>query len=369
MDSTIRLSVLLCFVFIFFLIIPCNGQKITEFRLYGTIEDGYNGNATLLYDYKLDTVKVDNGNFFLKGNISNPVNATLYYPNKEFVFYIEPGNLNLSISPLLPHGFNLTGSKTQKEYEKLNEMTSKNIFIRDSIRHIIYNKYKKENNSPLRQQLESVLDSLFEERQSIAIKFIKQYPNSFVSLEELVCIHKECPIDSLKIWFNLLSNDLKNSTHGNEIKKKIQILENTAISLPAPDFTTIGYNGEKICLSSLKGKTVILDFWASWCAPCIKSIPHLKTLYHKHQEKGLTIIGISIDSNKNSWENAIKEYQLDVWPQALDTNIKTLYSTSLVPQIIVVDKEGKIINKWSGYNPEQEKEQDEFFEDYFKNKY
>lgn len=361
MKKTLQLSILLCFIFV----TPCNGQKATEFRLHGTIENGYNGSATLLYDYKLDTMRVDKGNFFLKGNISNPVNATLYYLNKEFVFYIEPGNLSLSISPSLPHGFKLTGSKAQKEFEELNNLTLKNISMRDSIL-CIYDKYKKGNNPTQKQKLTSLLDSLFEERQSISIKFIKRHPNSFVSLEQLICIHREYPVDSIKNWFNLLSNDLKNSTYGNEINKTIRLLENTALHLPAPDFSTTGYNGENICLSSFKGQTVILDFWASWCMPCIKSIPHLKTVHQKYKDKGLAIIGISIDSNKSKWINAIKKYQLDAWQQCLDTDIKTLYSTTLVPKIIVIDKEGKIIKKWTGYSPEQEKEQDEFFEEYFR---
>ena len=379
MKRTNRLKILLYLTFISFNIIPCYGQKTTEFRLHGTIEDGYNGYATLLYDYKLDTIRVNKGHFFIKGDIQSPVDANFHYSNKGFSFYIEPGDLKLSISSSLPKGFKLFGSKTQKESEEFENMTLTNTLLRDSI-YKIYKNSKKEGDSLQIQRTGFLLDSLLHERRLNNIKFVKLYPNSFVSLDRLINVSiDDYPIDTIRSWFNHLSDDVKNCAAGKNLNKIIRTNENTAIGLPAPDFTTIGYNEEKISLSSFKGKTIILEFWASWCIPCIQSIPHLKALYHKYREKGLIVIGISIDSNKNNWIAAIKKNQLDIWPQALaivdiknarkgqisDSEIISLYPTNSVPRILVINTKGKIIKKWVGYSPEQEKEQDEFFEEYF----
>ena len=379
MDRTVRLSVLLCLAFMFLNAILCYGQKTAEFRIHGVIEDGYNGNVTLLYDHKLDTIWVNKGDFFIKGNIQCPVGANLYYLNKEFSFYIEPGDLKLSISSSLPKGFKLLGSKTQEENEKFENMTLSNTLLRESL-HKVYIESKKEGDSLQMQRAGFLLDSLLHERRLNNIKFIKLYPNSFVSLDRLINVSiDDYPIDTIRNWFNHLSDDVKNCAAGKNLDKIIRSNENTAIGLPAPDFTTIGYNEEKISLSSFKGKTVILEFWASWCAPCIQSIPHLKTLYHKYKDKGLVVIGVSIDSNKNNWATAIKKYLLDIWPQALaivdienarkgqisDSEIISLYPTNSIPRILVINTKGKIIKKWVGYSSEQKKEQDKFFENYF----
>ena len=78
-------------------------------------------------------------------------------------------------------------------------------------------------------------------------------------------------------------------------------------------------------LANYKNKTfVLLDFWASWCMLCLKEIPKMKEVYKKYNEKGLTIIGISLDRVKDSWSEAIRKNNLNVWPQILssETNEK-----------------------------------------------
>lgn len=264
----------------------------------------------------------------------------------------------------MPHGFQLTGSITQKEFKELENMALPITSLRDSIQKI--NKKIKESRSPQKQKLRFLLDSLFQERRLIDLNFLKLHPNSFLSLDLIVCMYPDYPADSLKYWYNHLSDNLRNSAHGNEVYKTIQLFEKPAINHPAPDFTTIGYNGEKICLSSLRGKTVILDFWASWCVPCLESISHLKTLYHKYQNNGLVVIGISIDNDKAKWIKAIEKHKLNIWQQTLNVDIKSLYPIFSIPVMIVIDKNGKIIKKWVGNSSEQKKEQNDFFEKYFK---
>lgn len=377
MKRVIQLNILLYFVFISFNIIPCNGQKTTEFKLHGTIENSYNGRIILSYGLTNDTSTVSNGYFSFKGNIQNPESSCLSYANQRIFFYIEPSDMKLIISSLLPLGYNLSGSKTNDENCILEQDRSPLLEKKNQIHKIIQNI----TNPHKKQALEQSVDSINNNLQLISINFIKSHPNSYVSLDELRCLEmNDSSIDMIRNMFEDLENNLKNTSKGKKVNKSIELYENTIMGLPAPDFTTIGYNEEKISLSSFRGKTVILEFWASWCAPCIQSILHLKTLYHKYQEKGLTIIGISIDSNKNSWENAIKKYQLDIWPQALaivdikndqkgeisNSEIISLYPTNPIPKMIVIDKKGKIIKKWVGYSQEHEKEQNSFFDSHFK---
>ena len=101
-------------------------------------------------------------------------------------------------------------------------------------------------------------------------------------------------------------------------------------------------------LADYRGKVVVLDFWASWCSPCRASFPWVREFYEEYREKGVEIIGVSIDENKASWEKALDEERLP-WPQVIDeiekgrSRVGGLYHVLAVPMFVVVDKEGKIV--------------------------
>ena len=117
-------------------------------------------------------------------------------------------------------------------------------------------------------------------------------------------------------------------------------------------------------------KKVLVDFWASWCMPCLKEIPKMKEVYKKYNEKGLTIIGISLDRVKDSWSEAIRKNNLNVWPQILssetnekdekENNLSYLYNCDAIPFYVLIDKEGKVVAKWEHIGDVQLKELDMF---------
>jgi len=113
---------------------------------------------------------------------------------------------------------------------------------------------------------------------------------------------------------------------------------------PAPlfDFSTL--DGKKLKLADLKGKYVLLDFWATWCGPCMAEIPFIKQLRKKYPADKLVIVGISQDRDKKKWQEAIKTENMD-WLQHLDTNadIARLYGINLFPTLVLIDKTGKTI--------------------------
>ena len=377
MKNVLCLLVFLCFILV------CNGQNRENFKLHGEISNGYNGKvffSRVFGSSKDTTVIADNGHFLIEGTVSEPALATLEYADKKFSFYIEAGELNISISPSLPCGFKLIGSQAQSDKEELDKMNLSTISLMDSIWKIYVVK-REEADSPEKQRLGELMDSLHQERKLIMIEFIKSHPNSFVSLDNLIYIDIDShPIDTIRGWFNRFSDQLKKYESGQRIDKMIRRYEATDLGQQAPAFSTIGHNGEIIDLASFKGKTVILEFWASWCVPCLESISHLKTLYYNYQNNGLVVIGISIDSDINKWVTGIKKHQLDMWPQALaivdkesakkgfisEAEIASQYPTNPIPRMLVIDQKGKIIKKWNGYGEEYRKEQDDFFEDYFK---
>ena len=121
----------------------------------------------------------------------------------------------------------------------------------------------------------------------------------------------------------------------------------------APDFSSKDLNGNPIKLSDLKGKVVVLDFWASWCVPCKKSMPHLIKLYNDHLADSLVIIGINVDTQidkMREFQNAINE---DItFPLIFDSESKIppLYNVEGMPTTVVINKDGVIKYKEVGFN-------------------
>lgn len=118
----------------------------------------------------------------------------------------------------------------------------------------------------------------------------------------------------------------------------------------APEINLPSANGGSISLSSLKGKIVLIDFWASWCKPCRAENPNVVRVYNKYKDKGFTVLSVSLDKEKNNWLNAIKQDGL-IWPNHIsdlkfwDCAAAKTYGITSIPFTVLVAKDGKIIAK------------------------
>jgi thiol-disulfide isomerase/thioredoxin len=122
------------------------------------------------------------------------------------------------------------------------------------------------------------------------------------------------------------------------------LLAQPPIGSKVPEIELPGTTGTKVKLSSLKGKVVIIDFWASWCGPCRRSMPALKAVYKKYKDKGLEIYGISLDDNNAAWDKAVKEDRTP-WLHVIDREggIARKWGIQYIPTSFLLDKEGKLI--------------------------
>ena len=122
---------------------------------------------------------------------------------------------------------------------------------------------------------------------------------------------------------------------------------------PASDFSLKTLGGEEITLSDLKGKPVVINFWASWCPPCRQEAPGLEAVYKKYREQGFTIIGIASGDNEKDVRAAVKEFGL-TFPVGLSDETARAYGVSAIPTNFFVDREGKIAKKHVGAMSERD---------------
>src|SRR5450432_147140 len=112
-----------------------------------------------------------------------------------------------------------------------------------------------------------------------------------------------------------------------------------AVGKIAPEISLLDKDGNTVTLSSLKGKVVLIDFWASWCGPCKEILPSVVKLYNKYKSKGLEVLGVSVDTDKSAWLKTAKEYKLPYTlvndPGSATTNSYGVYA---IPTCFLLDK-------------------------------
>ncbi|MDB4609126.1 AhpC/TSA family protein [Flavobacteriaceae bacterium] len=182
--------------------------------------------------------------------------------------------------------------------------------------------------------------------------FMNSNPSSYIAsliLERLLTTQKILQPEAAAI-FNGFDQKIKESVSGKKVNTIVsKPINPTAIGAKALNFEGPNPEGEILSLESLKGKVTIIDFWASWCRPCRIENPNLVRLYKRMHDKGLEIVGVSLDKSKVNWERAIEDdglnwnhvSSLQYWKEP----IAVLYGVRSIPEAFVLNEDGVIVAK------------------------
>lgn len=316
-------------------------------------------------EWKTDSVQPENGSYRFTGKLDEPSLARIRVKYKDengapvsmnnkrdvATLYLEPGKIKVSSIDSFSN-VSVKGSSAHTEYRKLQEKTKP---YNDKMQplYALYSQFGKEKQEKARQKVEHMIDSLDKKmNEEVYGSYAKSNPGSPLAMFALQQYAGwDIDADKAEPVYNSLSDKVKSYPSAKDFKENMEIAKKTGIGKFAMDFTQDDTLGKPVSLSSLKGRYVLIDFWASWCGPCRAENPNVVKVFNKYKDKGFHIIGVSLDrpGQKERWMKAIHEDGL-YWTQVSDlkfwdNEVAKQYGIRAIPQNLLLDPQGKIIAK------------------------
>jgi peroxiredoxin len=266
------------------------------------------------------------------------------------IFFVDQEPTSALIKPdSLPYS-SVTGGQAQRDYLDYRAMINSFVEVQQKMQ-ADYNSAAQRGDAATQEAIRAEYQNLNAQYLAGIKNFIKTHPKSPVSG---YVIHNDLnnpaiPVAEVEEALSYIDKSMAGTKFVKLATKRVNDIRGTTVGYKATDFSQNSTDGKPVKLSDFRGKYVLLDFWASWCRPCRMENPNVVAAYNRFKDKGFTVLGVSLDSNREPWLAAIKQDQL-TWTHVSDlkgwgNEVGRIYGVQGIPQNFLIDREGKIVAK------------------------
>ena len=320
------LPLLICLI-----LVSCNQDKNEQFVLVVKVKGDYNDYLYLIYDNKIDSSKIVNGRSEFSGTVDVPIKAgfiTNRVSGYDRDFYLE--NTSIEMEVLIEEDSisdwiiieNISGTLTESIIEEVKKIRNSDSSVNADLR--LYNK------------VEEIIQDYPNH----------QYPGDLLAQMSRDSIFSANKIKSLYAQLNKGVQDPYSIKDIEHFAFPERILEEGDALY---DFNLRDVNGDLLSTNDFRGKYILMDFWASWCKPCIDQFPALIQLYNEFEQENFMMIGVALEENEDKWLKAVEKNKLSwpnvIYPDGFTGDMAKEYGIRSIPFNVLIDSEGKIIAK------------------------
>ncbi|EHQ31111.1 TlpA disulfide reductase family protein [Mucilaginibacter paludis] len=249
------------------------------------------------------------------------------------------------------NAYEITGSLESDKIKAFNKISNHYSSINDKI-IADYNYQTQTLNKPAAPLFAVAMERLRKNQKALSLETVKFMNDNLSSIAAFYASNSLALADNEKeliAYADQIKNQFTDNPLVTDFKKHMAELVPTSVGHKAPDFTILDTDNKPVKLSDYRGKYLMIDFWASWCGPCRQENPNVVRLYNQFKDKGLNILGISLDEKKTDWLKAIADDKL-TWRQAtefknFESPVVRMYHIEAIPSNFMIDPQGNIIAK------------------------